>query len=92
MKYTAYYTNRIKKQLRLLEKRGYDMNLFKETVSLLLDGTPLPPQYSDHPLKGDKRGYRDCHIKSDWVLIYKADEQILTLVLIETGTHSDILE
>ena len=91
MKYTAYYTNRIKKQLRLLEKRGYDMNLFKETVSLLLDGTPLPPQYSDHPLKGDKRGYRDCHIKSDWVLIYKTDEQILTLVLIETGTHSDIL-
>ena len=92
MKYTPYYTNRIKKQLKLLEKRGYDMNLFKETVSLLLDGTPLPPQYSDHPLKGDKRGYRDCHIKSDWVLIYKTDEQILTLVLIETGTHSDILE
>jgi len=92
MKYTPYYTNRIKKQLKLLEKRGYDMKLFKETVSLLLDGTPLPPQYSDHPLKGDKRGYRDCHIKSDWVLIYKTDEQILTLVLIETGTHSDILE
>jgi len=91
MKYTPYYTSRIKKQLKLLEKRGYDMSLFKEIVDMLLDGISLPIKYHDHPLKGDRRGYRDCHIQNDWVLIYKIDKGILTLILSETGTHSDLL-
>lgn len=92
MKYTPYYTNLIKKQLKLLEKRGYDMRLFKEVVDMLLDGISLPLKHRDHPLHGDKRGYRDCHIQGDWVLIYKLDKGKLTLILSETGTHSDILE
>ena len=92
MKYTPFYTNRIKRQLKTLKKRGYDMNLFKKVVGMLLDGEPLPPKYSDHPLHGDRHGYRDCHIKGDWVLIYKIDKGILTLTLFETCTHSDILE
>jgi len=92
MKYAPYYTNRLKRQLRVLERRGYDMGLFKEVVEMLLDGRPLPRKYHDHPLHGDKHGYRDCHIQGDWVLIYKVDKDILTLILSETGTHSDILE
>ena len=92
MKYTPYYTNRIKRQLKTLEKRGYDMSLFKEVVDMLLDGKPLPPRYRDHPLHGDLRGYRDCHILGDWVLVYKIDKNILTLILSETGTHSDIFK
>ncbi|MCL2571667.1 MAG: type II toxin-antitoxin system YafQ family toxin [Defluviitaleaceae bacterium] len=92
MKYTPYYTNRIKRQLKALKKRGYDMNLFKEVVDMLLDGKLLPPRYNDHPLKGNRRGYRDCHILPDWVLIYKLEKDILTLTLFETGTHSDIFE
>ena len=90
MKYTPKYTTRIKKQLKLLEKRGYNMNLFKEVVGMLIDGVPLPPKYKDHPLRGDRRGYRDCHIQPDWVLIYKIDKDVLTLILAETGTHSDV--
>ena len=92
MKYTPYYTNRIKKQLKLLEKRGYDMTIFKEVVDMLLDGVALPEKYRDHPLKGDRHGYRDCHILNDWVLIYKIDKGVLILLLSETGTHSDLLE
>jgi mRNA interferase YafQ len=92
MKYTPYYTNRIKKQLKLLEKRGYNMQLFKDVVDMLLDGVKLPPRHNDHTMKGDKRGYRDCHIKNDWVLIYKIDKGVLTLILSETGTHSDIID
>ena len=68
------------------------MTLFKDAVEMLLDGVPLPVKYRDHPLRGEKQGYRDCHIQSDWVLIYKIDKKILTLILLETGTHSDILE
>lgn len=57
---------------------------------MLLDGKTLPPKYRDHPLRGDKHGYRDCHIRDDWVLIYKIDEGALILILAETGTHSDL--
>ena len=90
MKYTPYYTNHIKRQLKLLEKRGYNMELFKKVVGTLLDGKPLLPRHRDHPLHGDLHGYRDCHITADWVLIYKIEKNTLTLVLSETGTHSDI--
>jgi len=92
MKYTPYYTNLIKRQLKTLKKRGYNMSLFKEVVEMLLDGEVLPAKFRDHPLQGDKRGYRDCHIQGDWVLIYKINKNALTLILSETGTHSDILE
>ena len=90
MKYKPKYTTRIKKQIKLLEKHGYDMNLFKEAVGMLIDGNPLPAKYRDHPLRGDKRGYRGCHIQSDWVLIYKIEKDELILILSETGTHSNI--
>ena len=92
MKYTPYYTKRIIKQIKILKKRGYNMSLFKDVVDLLLDGVPLPHKYRDHPLRGDKKGYRDCHIQGDWLLIYKIEKDILTLILSETGTHSDIME
>ena len=90
MKYTPYYTNCIKRQLKAIKKRGYNMNLFKEVVDILLDGKPLPPKHRDHPLRGDMHGYRDCHIQGDWVLIYKIERGLLKLILSETGTHSDI--
>ena len=75
----------------MLQKRGYDLSLFKEVVDMLLDGIPLPAKYRDHPMRGDRRGYRDCHIQGDWILIYKIDKNRLTLILTETGTHSDLL-
>jgi mRNA interferase YafQ len=90
MKYTPSYSSRIKRQLRTLAKRGYNMELFKQVVDTLLDGNPLPPKHRDHPLHGDRRGYRDCHITPDWLLIYKINKQELQLLLVETGTHSDL--
>lgn len=92
MKYIPYYSKRIKKQLAILEKRGYDMTLFKEVVAMLASGVTLPAKYRDHPMQGAWRGYRDCHIQGDWVLIYRIERNIITLYLSQTGTHSDILE
>ena len=46
--------------------------------------------YKDHALKGNFIGYRECHIRPDWLLMYKIDKQILTLALTRTGTHSDL--
>jgi len=89
-RYRLQPTARFKRNVKVLKKRGYDMSLLEDVVSKLANGETLPKQYLDHPLKGDKNGYRDCHIQNDWLLIYKLEKEILRLVLSETGTHSDL--
>ena len=91
-KYSIKTTKIYRRQLRLMHKRGYNMSLLDNVIALLADGQTLPSKYRDHPLTGNMRGYRDCHIKDDWVLIYRIDKNILKLMLVQTGTHSDILD
>jgi mRNA interferase YafQ len=57
---------------------------------ILLDGKPLHEKYKDHALKGKYQGYRECHITPDWLLVYYVRDDILTLTLTATGTHSDL--
>ncbi len=90
-KYKPQPTAKFKKDVKLLKKRGFDLSLLRDVIEKLANGEPLPGKYCDHPLKGNRKGYRDCHILRDWVLIYKIEKDILTLVLSETGTHSDVL-
>jgi len=89
-KYRPQPTVKFKKAVKILKKRGYDLSLLEEVVSKLANGEVLPAKYRDHALKGNRRGYRDCHIQNDWILVYKIDKTVLTLVLLETGTHSDL--
>ena len=91
-KYNITITSAFKKDLKRIQKRGYNMALLDEVVTMLANGETLPPKYKDHPLKGDKQGTRDCHISPDWVLIYCIYESDLILLLTRTGTHADILE
>jgi mRNA interferase YafQ len=90
MMYKLQPTSKYRKDVRLLQKRGYDLSLLKDVVGKLANGESLPAKHCDHPLHGNRRGYRDCHIKDDWILIYKLDKGVLRLVLSETGTHTDI--
>ena len=89
-KYRPQPTAKYKKDIKLLKKRGYDLSLLKDVVAKLANGETLHEQHRDHPLKGNRKGFRDCHIQNDWVLIYKIERDILTLILSETGTHADI--
>lgn len=84
------YSTQFKKDFRTIQKRGYDTKLLEEVVTLLSNGMILPPKYKDHSLVGAYKGYRDCHITPDWVLIYKIEQDILTLILTRTGTLSDL--
>jgi len=84
------YTNQYLKDLELMKRRKLPKSELDEVVKLLLEQKPLPPKQKDHSLKGDFAGYRECHIRPNWLLIYKIDEKVLTLVLIRTGTHSDL--
>lgn len=62
-------SNKFKKDLRLAAKRGYNLNLLDEVVSLLVSRKTLPEKYEDHSLSGEYSGFRECHIKPDWLLI-----------------------
>ncbi len=83
-------TNQFKKDVKRAEKRGKDMAELKAVLELLIEGEPLPPEYKDHPLRGNFAGSRDCHIESDWVLIYTLTENNSHVRFERTGTHSDL--
>jgi mRNA interferase YafQ len=80
-------TNKFEKDVELAKRRGKDMGKIRTIIDLLLHHQPLPRELNDHPLKGDFKGYRDLHIESDWLLIYKADDKDLWLS--RTGSHAD---
>ena len=84
------FTNQYLKDLELMKRRNLPKSELDEVVKLLSEEKPLLAKHKDHSLKGNFVGYRECHIRPDWLLIYKIDKQILTLVLTRTGTHSDL--
>lgn len=62
---------------------------FLPVLKLLANDQALDPRYCDHPLSGDWKDHRDCHIKPDLVLIYlKPDAD--TLSLVRLGSHSEL--
>ena len=78
-----------RKDLRLAERRGWDLKKLEAVLDLLILGKSLPAAYRDHALKGGEwRGCRDCHIEPDWLLIYHNNDD--EIVLVRTGTHSDL--
>ena len=68
------------------------MSLLQTVIIALAKGEALPPKYRDHQLKGKFSAFRECHIKGDWLLIYRIVEDKLILSLHSTGTHADLFE
>lgn len=90
MTYTIRPTTRFQKDLKRLQKRGYDLSLLTAVIKKLAAGEPLPEKNRDHWLTGDYSGCRECHIAPDWLLIYEIDGNALILYLTRTGSHSDL--
>lgn len=88
--YELKISKSFKKSLKRIEKRGYNLSLLKEVVDKLQRGETLPTKYKSHELTGNYKGNMECHIKPDWILIYRIDNDILILTLVETGSHSDL--
>jgi len=76
------------RDVRKLRKRGKDLEKMKVVVHELAKGKPLDRKYYDHPLSGEWKNRRDCHIEPDWVLIYTINA--ISLRLERTGSHSDL--
>lgn len=92
MKYELVLTGKFKKGLKLARKRGLNIKLLDDIVEKLLNGIPLEEKHRDHELKGKHKGFRECHIQPDWLLIYLLENDVLTLTLVDTGTHSDLFD
>lgn len=59
-------------------------------IRLLADGSPLPEKYRDHALSGRWSGHRECHVRPDWLLIYRIEDKVLVLTLSRTSSHSEL--
>lgn len=90
MKYAIERTSKFKKDYKNAIKRGLDIELLNNIIMKLANGEKLPEENKDHFLIGNYKGYRECHIQPDWLLIYKVVEDKLILSLTRTGTHSDL--
>lgn len=88
---TVKFTTAYKKSYKLMKKRGENLSLLEEVVDALRQGKVLDERFCDHGLKGNLKGFRECHIQPDWLLIYLIENDILTLTLVDTGSHSDLL-
>ena len=88
--YTIKPTTKFEKDLKRVQKRGYDISLLSEVIKKLAAGEQLPEKNRDHQLGGNYGGCRECHITPDWLLIYEIVENALILYLTRTGTHSDL--
>ena len=90
MKYKIIPSKRFEKDMKRCQKHGYDMQLIKDAIMLLAETGTLPAEYKPHQLHGDRKGQWECHIQPDWLLIWEQHDQELILVMLNTGTHSDL--
>ena len=85
---TPVYARQFERDVKRLVRRRKDMEKLKIIVRTLLAGERLDPIHREHKLVGDYRGRLECHIESDWLLIYKLEAD--TIIFERTGTHADL--
>ena len=83
-------SNQFKKDLKLAAKRGMKIEKLRDVVNALAREETLADKFRDHGLTGEYRGFRECHVEPDWLLIYRVSGGELELFLFRTGTHADL--
>lgn len=85
-------TDKFRTDYKLAKKRGLPMEELEIVLQTLLEERPLEKKHRDHALSGNYIGFRECHIRPNWLLIYTIDHGNLILTAARTGSHSDLLE
>jgi len=88
MSFAVKRTTRFKKDFKLMLKQGKQIKELETVMIRLIKQESLEPKYKDHELRGNYEGRRECHIKPDWLLIYKISD--VQLIFERTGSHSDL--
>ena len=89
---TLKTTSKFRKDYKRMKSQGRNMALLQEVIDTLLEEKPLDAKHRDHPLSGNYIGFRECHVLSDWLLIYAITHDQLLLTASRTGTHSDLFD
>lgn len=84
------WTAAFKKDYRRAQRRHLDMERLDDIIRALSRAETLPEQYKDHPLTGQWKGHRECHIQPDWLLIYRVEDDVLVLTLARNGSHAEL--
>jgi mRNA interferase YafQ len=85
------YSTTFKKDYKRSLKRGLNMKKFEDVLTLLINDRPLPPKNRPHMLAGEWKGFSECHLAPDWLLIYDLEDPEV-VALHRMGTHSDLFE
>ena len=88
--YEILFSNQFKRSYKKCLKRGCNKALFEEVITLLAETGTLPSKYKPHKLSGEWKGFWECHIQPDWLLVWEQHDMELILILTDTGTHSDL--
>ena len=83
-------SNACRKDIRQLKKRGHRFEVFYYIIECLKTEKPIPEKHRTHKLKGKWSGYNECHVRPDWLLIWREDTE--SVKLIRTGSHSDLFK
>lgn len=81
-------SNAFRRDKRRIGRSGYDLAKLDASVEKLVQREPLDHRFHDHPLTGNWNGYRECHVRPDWLLIYRIEGE--ELLLARTGSHSEL--
>ena len=84
------FTRQFEKDVKRMRRRGKKMEKMKIVIQSLIEEDTIDPIHRDHKLIGNWQGRRECHIESDWLLIYKNTEY--HIVFERTGSHSDLFQ
>lgn len=91
MSYTLRTTHRFEKSVKRCIRRNYPMEALRNVMSILVETGTLPANFQPHKLKGKKgNNIWECHIQPDWLLIWEQHDDELIMLMLDTGTHSDL--
>lgn len=77
---------------RISRHKDFNRNVFDSIIDTLLIGDTLSSRYKDHQLIGNFKEYRECHISGDMLLMYQKHDDVLILLLVDIGSHSELFE
>ncbi len=90
MAYKLTTSKQFERDVKRCIKRGLPMDKFQTVIKLLVRDGKLPAVYHPHKLTGDRKGQWECHIQTDWLLVWKQFDDELLLLMLNTGSHSDL--
>jgi mRNA interferase YafQ len=87
---TPTFNRQFDKDLKRMQKRRKNIEKIKILIRSLIAEENLDSIHRDHKLIGNWQGRRECHIESDWIMIYKKEKD--RIIFERTGTHSDLFQ